>query len=162
MLVQKCSCTHHSPGALSSLHFSQRQQLKLAQTSGREDFKRTTHSLCISLFKKRHLHSSVILTARGPQIYHCDIIYEQSEPYQTTLYFAKLPMVTDSSQGAAQVSNFYSCDQWILAGAERKGPLSETEFSGVKQGSKFSLRSGVCGSDPVAHIVHVKIFSDSS
>lgn len=161
MLIQKCSCTHHSPGPL----FLWRQQLKLAQTSGREDFKRTIYlySLCIFLFKKRNLHISVTLTARMPQICHCDVIYEQSQPYQTTQCFAKLLMVTESSQGRAQLGDFYSCKQRTRAGAGSKGPWPETDFLGFKRASKFSQQSGgVWGSDPVAHVAHVKIFTERS
>lgn len=78
------------------------------------------------------------------------------------MYFAKLHLVIDSSQGIAQMSNFWSCEYWILAGSRNKGPLPKTEFSGFKSGFKFSLKSGVFGFDPVAHVVRMKIFTESS
>lgn len=104
MLIEKCSCAHHSLSPLCSRLFRQRQELKLAQISGRQDLKRTLflYSLYIFLFRKRQSLLSVCM----PYITVINIIYCPSEPYRTTLYFAKLHTVTDRRQKTARVSNF--------------------------------------------------------
>lgn len=104
MLIEKCSCAHHSLSPLSSQFLRQRQELKLAQISGRQDLKRTLflYSLYIFLFKKRQSLLSVCM----PYITVINIIYGPSEPYRITLYFAKLHTVTDGRQKTVHVSNF--------------------------------------------------------